>query len=306
MNGRVCLITGATNGMGKVIATELARRGATVALCARDRAKGETVRREVVAETGNQAVALFAGDLAEFADVRRLAAEVQQHYPALHVLVNNAGAYDAEHRLNADGVERNLAVNYFSPFLLTNLLTDALVAGAPSRVVNVGSAAMAKRLDLDQLSSGRQPVGVQGYASAKLALLMTSYALARRLAATGVTVNVLHPGVTATGVGDAAAPRLFRPLVRLAKAAAVKLSLVSTPEQGAQSAIYLATSPQMAKVTGKYYVNQREHPSPPVSYDTELQERLWQRGARLVGLASEEPGTHALAAGVAAMPPLSE
>jgi NAD(P)-dependent dehydrogenase (short-subunit alcohol dehydrogenase family) len=282
--GKVGLITGATGGMGKVVAAELARRGATVVLVARDRTRGESVRGEIVAETGNTRVGLLLADLTEFADVRRLAAEFRARYPALHVLVDNAGAFATEHSLNREGVERNLAINYFSPFLLTGLLLGPLQAGAPSRIVNVGSAAMAKRLDLDGLGAGTRPIGTRGYATAKLALLMSGYALARRLDGTGVTVNALHPGVTATGIGGDAVPRPFQPLLALAKAAAVRLSLVATPEEGARTTILLTTAPELAAVTGTYFVDGREHPSPPESYDVDLQERLWECSARLVGL----------------------
>jgi NAD(P)-dependent dehydrogenase (short-subunit alcohol dehydrogenase family) len=285
--GRVGLITGATGGMGKVVATELARRGATVVLVARDRARGESVRGEIAAATGNTRVDLLLADLTEFADVRRLAGEFRARYRELHVLVNNAGAFATEHALNREGVERNLAINYFSPFLLTGLLLDPLQAGAPARIVNVGSAAMAKRLDLDDLGAGTRPIGRRGYATAKLALLMSGYALARRLDGRGVTVNTLHPGVTATGIGGDAVPRPLRPLLALAKAAATRLSLVATPEEGARTTILLATAPELAAVTGEYFVAGREHPSPPESYDVDLQERLWELSARLVGLDRE-------------------
>lgn len=290
MDGRIGLITGATGGMGRVVATELARRGATVALVARDLEKGEAVRREIVASTGNASVDLFIADLAEFGDVQRLAAEVRERYPALHVIVNNAGAYDTEHRLNDAGVERNLAVNYFSPFLLTTLLVDALQSGAPSRVVNVASAAMATTLDLDDLRGGRRPVGRRGYATAKLALLMASFALARRLRETGVTVNVLHPGLVATAIGDNAVPRLLRPLVGMAKAAAVRFSLAATPEEGARTTIYLATAPEIAAVTETYFVDGRPHPVPPVATDTDRQEQLWLLTSEVVG---RSPGAFA-------------
>lgn len=285
--GKVSLITGATSGMGNVVATELARRGAIVILVARDRARGETVRDEIVAVTENTRVDLLLADLTEFADVRRLAGEFRARYPELHILVNNAGAFATEHGLNREGVERNLAINYFSPFLLTGLLLDPLKAGAPARIVNVGSAAMAKRLDLDGLGAGTRPIGTRGYATAKLALLMSGYALARRLDGTRVTVNALHPGMTATGIGGNALPRPFRPLLGLAKAVAVRLSLVATPEEGARMTILLATAPDLAAVSGKYFVDQHEHPSPPESYDVALQEQLWECSVRLVGLDPE-------------------
>lgn len=287
LDGKVGLVTGAIGGMGKIIAAELARRGATIVFVARTRAKGEAAQREIIAATGNPAVDLLVADLAEFQDVRRLVAEFRQRFPALHILVNNAGAFATAHRLNGDGIEQNLAVNYFSPFLLTMLLVESLKAGAPSRVVNVGSAAMAKTLDLDDLEAGPRPVGTKGYATAKLALLMSGYALARRLAGTSVTVNTLHPGVTATNIGGDAVPRPLRPVVALAKAAAVRMSVVATPEQGAATTIFLATAPEHATVTGSYFVKRHQQSSPPISYDIGLQERLWQLSLRLVGLAPE-------------------
>jgi NAD(P)-dependent dehydrogenase (short-subunit alcohol dehydrogenase family) len=297
MHGKTVLLTGATGGMGEVVATELARRGATVVLAVRDQAKGEALQRQIVATTGNPAVDLLVADLADFAAVRRLAAEFRARYAALHVLVNNAGTIVREQRRNADGVELNLAINYLAPFLLTNLLVDTFKASAPARIVNVGSNAMTKTLDLDDLQSERRFRPMAVYGRAKLALLMSGYALARRLAGTGVIVNALHPGVTRTNIIDEASPPIARPFLGLIK------RVVQTPEQGARTTIYLATAPEIASITGKYFIKGREQTSPPVSYDTDLQERLWRISDHLVGLTSEPAATSTAVAPPTGSPP---
>src|SRR2546423_6979975 len=196
----------------------------------------------------------------------------------LHILVNNAGAHMQQRQLSVDGIEMNLAINHLSAFLLTNLLVDTIRASAPARIVNVASNAMTRSVNLDDLQSEQTFVPFAVYGQAKLAMALCTYALARRLTGTGVTANALHPGLTATNIVDAVAPPIARPFLGIIK------RFLQTPEQGAQTALYLATSPEVEGVTGQYFVRSKQGRSVPISYDEALQERVWTMSADLVGL----------------------
>src|ERR1700680_1799738 len=199
LQGKVCLVTGSTSGIGKVTARELANRGASVVLVSRSRAKGEATRADIKQATGNQDVELLVADLSLLEDVRRLAVEFQHTHDHLHLLVNNAGGAYPTRTLTSEGFEATLAVNYLAPFLLSELLLDTLKASAPARIINVSSAQHANAsIEFDNLQGEKRYANLRNYNQAKLALLLWSYELARRLEGTGVTVNALHPGVTAT------------------------------------------------------------------------------------------------------------
>jgi len=281
MRDRICLVTGATGGMGVVIARELAAQEATVVLVGRDAHKGAAVQREIAQATGNTAVDLLLADLSSQQEIHRLVEEFRRRYGRLHVLVNNAGAHIQERHLSPDGLEMNLAVNHLASFLLTDLLLDTLRAGAPARIVNVASNSMTKTIDLDDLQSERTFVPFAVYGQAKLAMVLCTYALARRLAGTGITVNALHPGITATKIIGDVAPPLARPFLGVIK------RFLQTPEQGARTALYLATSPAVDGVSGRYFVREQETRSVPMSYNVALQERMWAISARLTGVAAE-------------------
>jgi len=291
MRGKVVMVTGANGGMGKVIARELARQEATVVMVSRDPGKGEEARREIVQATGNPFVGLLIADLSSQRAVRDLARQFRERYSRLHVLVNNAGAHVQQRKLSVDGIEMNLAVNHLSAFLLTNLLLDTLRANAPTRIVNVASQAMADArpvtlvgkprpatIDLNDLQSEREFVPFEAYGRAKLAMLLCTYALARRLAGTDVTANALHPGITNTNIVNDAAPPLVRSFLGLIK------PFLPTPERGARTALYLATSPAVEGVSGRYFLGEKETPSVPISYDEALQERVWAISEQLTGL----------------------
>jgi len=278
MHGKITLVTGANAGMGKVIATELARLGATVVMVSRDRRKGEEARAEIAALTGSASLDLLVADLSSQQAIRQLAKEFQQRYSHLHVLVSNAGAHIQQRQVSVDGIEMNLAINHLSAFLLTNLLLDTMRTSAPARIINVASNAMTHSINLDDLQSEQTFVPFDVYGQAKLAMVLCTYALARRLAGTGITVNALHPGLTATNIVDNVAPPIARPFVGIIK------RFLQTPEQGAQTALYLATSPEVEGVTGQYFVRGKQGQSVPISYDEALQERVWNMSADLVGL----------------------
>lgn len=279
MRGKITMVTGANTGMGKVIALELARQGATVVMVCRDLRKGQETKQEIERLTGNTSVKLLIADLSSQQSIRHLAQEFQQHYSQLHVLVNNAGAHIQQRQLSIDGIELNLAINHLSSFLLTNLLLDTLRASAPARIVNVASNAMTNSINLEDIKSEQRFEPFEVYGQSKLAMVLCSYALARRLSGSGIVVNALHPGITATNIVADVAPPLARPFLGIIK------RFLQTPEQGAQTALYLATAPEAAGITGKYFVRGKEKPSVPVSYNVELQERTWAMSAELTGLA---------------------
>jgi NAD(P)-dependent dehydrogenase (short-subunit alcohol dehydrogenase family) len=281
MAGRVCVITGANSGIGKATALELAKMGVKVVMVCRDRKKGERAREEIAAESSNDDVELFLGDLSLMREVRRLAAELASAHEEVHVLVNNAGSTFPSHAETDDGFERTMALNYFSPFLLTNLLLGRLRAGAPSRVVNVASAAhYGARLDLGKINGeGDQGMlDLAAYGRSKLALVLFTYELARRIGGTGVTCNCVHPGPVRTNIWTHAGA--LTPLTRLASL------FMRSPEKGAETVVYLASSPEVEGVTGKYFYDLKERRSSHESRDERLASELWDLSLKLTGLAA--------------------
>jgi NAD(P)-dependent dehydrogenase (short-subunit alcohol dehydrogenase family) len=216
LEGKTCLITGANSGIGKETALALAEMKATVVMVCRSKDKGEAARREISKKSGNDSVGLLLCDLSSLADVRGLAAEVKNRYDKLNVLVNNAGLFSLMGK-TADGFETTFAVDYLAPFLLTNLLLDPLKSSSPSRIVNVSSVAhFGGHVDLDAIERKDTPSGWAAYSNSKLALVMFTYELARRLRGTGVTANCLHPGGVATNIWRIP-PVLVRPFLKSAR-----------------------------------------------------------------------------------------
>jgi retinol dehydrogenase-14 len=281
MAGKVVLITGGTGGIGRATATGLAALGARVAITGRDLARAEAAAVQIRAATGNPAVDGYGADLSSQIEVRRLAADVIGAYPRLDVLVNNVGGFWATRHLTADGLERTFAVNHLAGFLLTSLLLDQLRASAPARVVTVSSGAQSMgSIDFDDLQGERRYSGSKAYDQSKLADVMFTYELARRLAGTGVTATALHPGVVRTGFGAEDPSLIFKILVPLWR------PFMRTPEQGAATSVYLASSPEVEGVTGTYFAKGRPARSNKLSYDRDATARLWQVSADLVGLAT--------------------
>jgi retinol dehydrogenase 14 len=279
LSGKVCLITGANSGIGFITALELAKMGATVLMVARDKQKGEAALAEVKAKSGSQAVELLLADFTSLQSVRELAAEVKRRYPKLHVLVNNAGTSLSKRELTQDGFEMMFGVNHLAHFLLTNLLLDALKAGAPSRIVNVSSSAEKQgRMDFDDLQAEKKFSFLSNYSQSKLANLLFTYELARRLEGTGVTVNALHPGVVRTNLGSQNTG-LFKVLL------AVMKPFILSPEQGAETQIYAASAPELEGVTGKYFIKKKQAQSSKQSYDAAAAKRLWEVSEKLTGSA---------------------
>jgi NAD(P)-dependent dehydrogenase (short-subunit alcohol dehydrogenase family) len=286
MKGKVCLVTGATLGIGKVSALELARAGASVVLVARNKERGEAVVGEIKKATGNDAVELLLADLSSMAEVRRVAAAFREKHDQLHVLLNNAGAVNASRKLTVDGFELTLAVNHLAYFLLTHELLPVLEKtgkpGANARVVSVASNAHRRgKLDLDDLQSAKgMYLHLRVYGTSKLMNIMWTYELARRLAAAGkpVTANCLHPGVIATGFG-------LNEKGLLNLAIRVGQLFMTTPEKGARTQLWAATAPELEGVTGKYLDKCKEARSNRASHDVEKQRILWEKTEKLLGLA---------------------
>ena len=279
MTGRTVLITGGTGGIGKATAIGLARMGARVGIVGRDAARAEAAAADIRSTSGNDAVDVFIADVSAQSEVRRLAAEVLEAYPRLDVLVNNVGGFWAHRHVTVDGLEHTFAVNHLAAFLLTDLLLERLKASAPARVVTVSSGAQSMgRIDFDDLQGARDYSGQRAYNQSKLANVIFTYELARRLEGTGVTANVLHPGVTRTDFGAEDQTRWF------AWMSGVVRPFMKSPAQGAETPIHLASSPEVEGVSGRYFANRKPKDSNKVSYDVEASARLWQASADLVGL----------------------
>ena len=277
MTGKTVLITGGTGGIGKAAAIGLARMGARVGITGRDRARAIVAAADITRESGNAAVDVFVADMSSQAEVRRLATGVLATYPRLDVLLNNVGGFWAHRHLTAEGLEHTFALNHLAPYLLTNLLLDRLIASSPARVVTVSSGAHSMgKIDFDDLMGERNYSGSRAYNQSKLANVMFTYELARRLDGTGVTANALHPGLTSTAFSaeDPALGllvRIMRPFMRSAA-------------KGADTAVFLASAPEAEGVTGRYFADRKARKSSATSYDTAAIARLWQVSADLVGL----------------------
>jgi len=278
LTGRTCLVTGATHGIGRATAEALAILGATVIVHGRDSAKVGAVCHEIVRASGNTHVTGVVADFASLGAVRRLAADITARHARLDVLVNNAGTSARQRRLTSDGFEWLLGVNHLAPFLLTMLLLDKLKASAPARVVNVASMAYRRgTLELDDLNWERRKYrSLKAYSDSKLANVLFTRELARRVAGSGVTANSLHPGVVATNIFNQLG--LFgRVFTMLAK------PLLLTSAEGAKTSVYLASATEVAGVSGKFFDRCRERQLDPVANDDAGAERLWQRSEQLCG-----------------------
>lgn len=273
MHDKLMLITGATDGIGKQTALELAGRGARLILHGRSQERLEAVRADIARASRNSAIELARADLASLAEVRRLAGELCQRHRALDVLVNNAGVHMSEHRRSHDGHEMTFAVNHLAPFLLTHLLLGALRNAPQGRIVNVSSIAHTRgELDFENLQAERGFTPYGAYALSKLANVLFTVELARRLARERITVNALHPGVVSTkllteGFGIYGQDSL---------------------DEGAATSVYLATAPELGEASGRYFVRCREADMNPIAADPDVGRRFYELSAELVGLQGGE------------------
>jgi NAD(P)-dependent dehydrogenase (short-subunit alcohol dehydrogenase family) len=283
MNGKICLVTGGTNGIGKATARELARMGATVVIVGREAQKTSRVVEEIRVAGGSKNVDSLLADLSSQQDIRRLADEFKGKYPHLHVLLNNAGGFFMRRQIGGNGIEMTFAVNHLASFLLTNLLLDTIKASAPARIINVSSNAHASgKIEFDNLQ-GERKYGPKAYDNSKLANILFTMELARRLAGTGVTVNALHPGFVATGFAKnngkiiAALVSLITPLV------------ARSPAKGAETSVYLASSQNVQGITGKYFYDSHVIPTAPQATDMVIARKLWDVSAGMVQLVDGMP-----------------
>ncbi|KKN15842.1 hypothetical protein LCGC14_0981970 [marine sediment metagenome] len=276
MEGKICIITGANSGIGKATAIGLAEMGMTIVMVCREKESGGKAQKEIIEVTGNKNVDLLLCDLSSQKEIRELVSNFKNKYQLLHILINNAGVMMKRGPISTDGFEMNFAVNHLAPFLLTNLLLDILKKSAPSRIINVSSGAhkMAK-LDFDDLQSeNTKPRFMRIYGNSKLALMLFSYELSRRLEGTNVTVNTVHPGVVATNLG------------RHQSKFSQKFSKVvfKKPEKGAETSIYLASSPEVEGITGKYFVNKQSRKSSEASYNEDNAKKIWKISSEMTKL----------------------
>jgi NAD(P)-dependent dehydrogenase (short-subunit alcohol dehydrogenase family) len=284
MSGKTCLITGATAGIGLVTAKELARMGSAVTIVGRNQAKCAATVAAIREETQNQSLDYLVADLSSQSEVRQLADMVKERHKKLDVLVNNAGAINFFRNQTVDGIESTFAVNHLAYFMLTNLLLDLLTASAPARVVNVSSDShrQARKMNVDDLPGPNRYFGHRAYARSKLCNVLFTYELERRLEGTGLTANALHPGLVSTNI--------MANNGLLGKISNFVLGFRGTSvEQGAKTPIYLASSPEVEGVTGKYFVKNAVVPSSEASYDEAAAGSLWELSARLTGIPDSVP-----------------
>jgi retinol dehydrogenase-14 len=283
MKNKIVLVTGGTSGIGRAASHAFARQGARLVFTYRDRQKGEEVLREIRQKTGNREVQMLELDLASLESVRQSADAFRQKYDRLDVLINNAGGYFGHRKSTAEGFEYTFGVNHLGHFLFTNLLKDRLVKGT-ARIINVSSQAQrVGHIRFDDLMLEKKYLGFRAYAQAKLANIIFTYELSRRWAESGVTANAMHPGAVNTNFGYDARP-VFKFLLRIGK------PFLKSPERGAATLVYLASSLGVEGITGKYFARRRQIRSNRESYEHEIWKKLWEVSEALTGLSPGKTG----------------
>jgi len=278
MKGKVVVITGATSGIGQIAAEELAGMGARIIQVARDRERGEAALQRLRERAPGATHGIYYGDLSRISEMKRIASEIAAAEPRIDVLMNNAGALFSSRQVTEDGLERTFALNHVSYFVLANGLRERLAASAPARIINTSSDAHARRkLDLDDLQSAKSYSGFNVYGLSKLCNILFTRELSRKLSGTGVTANSLHPGFVATRFGDQSGGA-FSVIVRMAKAFAL------SPQKGAETMIYLASSAEVANVTGQYFYKCKPATPSKEAQDDATAQRLWAETAKLTGV----------------------
>jgi NAD(P)-dependent dehydrogenase (short-subunit alcohol dehydrogenase family) len=276
MQGKICLVTGASGGVGKAAAEGLAARGAEVILVGRNLQKTSQAAEEIKNKTRNPSVSYLLADFSDLQQVRDLAGRFEERYERLDVLLNNAGTYLIGRKETPQGIELMFQINHLAPFLLTTLLLDLLKHSAPARIVNVASSSHYNaKANFDDLRSQSGSFGMNGYGRSKLANVLFTYELARRLEGSGVTVNAVHPGFVATDLWQRNIPLIGRLLKYLSSFFAL------TPEQGADTLIYLAASEEVDGISGKYFFQRKARRSSAVSYDEDVARHLWELSEKL-------------------------
>ncbi|WP_416148376.1 SDR family oxidoreductase [Salipaludibacillus sp. HK11] len=276
----VVLVTGANSGMGKATALAFAKQNAQVVMLCRNEPKGLEAQQEIIDESGNENIDLILCDFADLSDVRRFAADFTAKYDQLNVLVNNAAIITTKRQETVDGYELQFGVNHLAPFLLTNLLLDKLKASAPSRIINVSSGAYKfGNISFEDLHSRHKYRTFKVYGQSKLANILFTYELSRRLEASQVTTNCLHPGAVSTNLGIDRKTGFGKTIVKMLR------PFFQTPAEGSRTAIYLATSKELEGVTGKFFVHQKEVETTKKTHDRGLAAQLWKVSEELVGIS---------------------
>lgn len=278
MRGKICMITGANAGIGKATAVGLAKMAATVVMVCRSQERGEKALANIKQKSGNDSVHLLLADLSSQAQIRQLVNDFKAQFSKLHVLINNAATVPKKREATEDRIEMQFAVNHLAPFLLTNLLMEILIDSAPSRIITVASEAHhGATINFDDLQSEKSYHPGKVYSMTKLSNILFTYELARRLVGIGVTANCLHPGVIATNL-LADYMGVPRPLRK------VSSMIGASPEKGAETPIYLASSPEVKNVSGGYFIKKQQTDSSPESYNEQTAKKLWQESMELTGL----------------------
>lgn len=286
MKEKVVMITGANSGIGKETAIALAKMGATIVMVCRNQERGEHALQEIKEKSNSDNVILFLADLADQESIRKVVDDFKEKYKELHVLINNAGLVLMKKMLTPEGYESTFAINHLGHFLLTNLLLDIIKESAPSRIINVSSVAHSMaRLDLEDIHFENEKYrGFRSYGNSKLATILFTYELARKLEGTGVTVNALHPGGVRTNFGKRHSKWYIRPIMSLFSV------FMINAKKGARTSVYLASSPEVEETTGKYFKKCEAVESSKISYDESIQQRLWELSEKLVKLNETEKG----------------
>lgn len=281
MKDKICLITGFTSGIGKATAFGLAEKGTELILICRDKAMGEEVIKEIKIKTGNSNLNLYVCDLSLQKDIRRVVSEIKAHHPVIDVMINNAGGINGTRELTEDGNEITFAVNHLAYFMLTLLLLDNVKTSSYARIINVASDAhQFSKLDFDDLNSKNSYNPMKVYGTTKLANIMFTYELARRLAGTEISVNCMHPGGVNTNFGKN---------MKGIAGAYFRLSPFSRkPEKGAETVIWLASTPDVEGVSGKYFMDKKEKKSNSFSYDKDEQKKLWEESEKMTGITFKD------------------
>ncbi len=278
MKNKICIVTGANTGIGKSTAAGLAALGAGVIIVCRNKEKGEEAKRQIIKQSKNDLVHLFVADLSSMNEIKKLSEEIHNKFVTIDVLVNNAGIILHQRQLTVDGYEYQFAVNYLSNFLLVHLLMDLLKKASPSRIINVSSGAhRGVGINFNDLHSEKEYKYLQVYGMSKLAQVLFTYKLANELSGTGITVNTLSPGVVATNLLSdfQGKPRALGFLHKIKN---------DSPDKGAETPLYLATSDEVKNITGKYFANKKVEDTSMVSYDQNTAERLWNESLKLCGI----------------------
>lgn len=279
LTDRNCMVTGASDGIGKATAIGLANMNAHVVMVCRNREKGEEVRQEITNQTGNQKIYLLIADFASFRSIREMVEAFRSEFNHLHVLINNAGAFFSSLGYTEDGIERQFAINHLAPFLLTNLLLDMLKDSAPSRIVNVASDAHTNgKIHFDDLNLADNYSGFMAYAQSKLANILFTSELHKRLEGSGVTANSLHPGVVSTPIGQKHSKVLHNILWGIGRL------FMTTTQKGAETPVYLASSEDVEGVSGKYFKDKQVIEPSQEAQDDDIAERLWEVSEEWTGL----------------------